>query len=50
MRESPVARIFSPFILNRKERIFKTLWQSHRDWMTKEVLKENIKRLLGRSS
>jgi len=51
MRESTVASdIFRQFILNRKERIFKTLWQSHRDWMTKEVLKENIKRLLGRSS
>lgn len=50
IRENPVtADIFRQIFLNRKERTFQTLWQAHRNWMTKEVFKENIKRLLGKN-
>lgn len=45
---SVTSDIYRQLILNRRERAFKMLWQTHSNWVTKEVFKENLKRLLGR--
>lgn len=40
---------WNEFVLRHRERLFLTLLNGNRRWMTLEVFKENIKRLLGRN-
>lgn len=40
---------WNKFLLRHRERLFLSLLKENRGWMTREIFKENIKRLFGRN-